>query len=348
MVFHKENKKVNRFIITGVSAIIVIGLLSSLSYGQTKWAQTGFNFLSVSSDAKAGAIGDAVNSLSGYSGALFHNPATMAEMPTMLNANFSINSWIADIKYLQFSVMVSPSSGNYGTFGISVQSVDYGDVQGTMVWNNSQGFIDTEMMKPSALAVGVGYAMMLSKQFGVGAQVRFAYQSLGKSVVSVPGTGTYTTKQNVADAVAYDFGTIFKTGVKSLAFGMSIRNFSSDVAYEQEAFQLPLLFTIGISADLFDFVGSPGENQSLMFFLDSTHPRSHPEQIKIGAEYQFMKLIALRGGYISGNSEDGITYGMGVSSSGLGVSPVNFDVDYSYTPFGVFNNVHRISVSLSM
>jgi len=326
----------------------MIGMLSSLSYCQVKWAQTGFNFLSVSSDAKAGAMGDAVNSLIGYSGALYHNPATMAEMPSLLNANFSINSWIADIKYLTFSMIVSPASGNYGVVGISVQSVDYGDVQGTMVWNNSKGYIDTEVMKPSALAVGVGYAIMLSNQFGVGGQVRFAYQSLGKSVVPVTGTNSYTTKQNVANTVAYDFGTIYKTGIKSLAFGMSIRNFSKDVTYEQEAFQLPLLFTLGISADLLDFIGSAGPNHSLMLFLDSTHPRSHPEQIKIGAEYQFHKLISLRAGYISSDSEDGVTYGFGVSSSGLGVSPVNFDVDYSYTPFGVFNNVHRISVSLIM
>lgn len=264
----------NRFIITCLTAIVIIGMLSSLSYCQVKWAQTGFNFLSVSSDAKAGAMGDAVNSLVGYSGALYHNPATMAEMPSLLNANFSINSWIADIKYLTFSMIVSPASGNYGVVGISVQSVDYGDVQGTMVWNNSKGYIDTEVMKPSALAVGVGYAIMLSNQFGVGGQIRFAYQSLGKSVVPVTGTNSYTTKQNVANTVAYDFGTIYKTGIKSLAFGMSIRNFSKDVTYEQEAFQIPLLFTLGISADLFDFIGSAGPNHSLMLFLDSTHPRS--------------------------------------------------------------------------
>jgi hypothetical protein len=329
--------------------IVVIGIASAPAYGQTKWAQTGFNYLNVSSDARAGALGDAVNSLSGYSGALFHNPATMADVPTMLSANFNINSWIADIKHITFGMTVAPFSGNYGVLGISFQSVDYGDVQGTMVWNNPPGYIDTEIMKPSALAVGVGYAVMLSNQFGIGGQVRFAYQSLGKSVVPVEGTSTYLTKQNNANAIAYDFGTIYKTGIKSLAFGMSVRNFSKDITYEQESFQLPLIFTLGISANLFDFTGSPvGDDQSLLILLDTTHPRSHPEQVKIGAEYSFKKLIALRAGYVSGDSEDGLTYGVGVSSTGLGVSPVNFDVDYSYTPFGVFNNVHRISVSLSM
>jgi hypothetical protein len=293
-------------------------------------------------------MGNAVTSLPGYGGALAHNPATMAEVPGLVNANFSINSWIADIKYLAFNLMISPASGNYGVFGLSVQSVDYGDVQGTMVWNNAQGYIDTELLKPSALAIGVGYSIMLSKQFGVGAQVRFAYQSLGKSVVPDVNSTSLITKQNLAKAVAYDFGTIFHTGVKSLTFGMSIRNFSKDVSYESESFQLPLIFNVGISADLFDFIGSAGPNHTLLLLLDSTHPRAHPEQVKVGAEYQFMKVLSLRAGYVTANSEDGITYGLGVSSLGLGKAPVGFDVDYSYTPFGVFNNVHRITVSLSM
>jgi hypothetical protein len=328
--------------------IIIIGLSASLSYGQQeKLAQTGFDFLSISSDAKAGAMGDAVNSLFGYSGALTHNPATMAEMPSLLTANVSVNNWIADIKYLSCSAIISPWSGNYGVIGLSFQSVNYGDVLGTMVWNNSQGYIDIGTMDPTAMAVGIGYAKMISDRFAVGAQVRFAYQSLGKS--SVPNAAnTVITKQNIASAAAYDFGTNFKTGIKSLAFGMSVRNFSKDVTYEEESFQLPLLFTVGLSANLFDFFEMPGPEQSFILSCDVTHPRSHPEQLKIGVEYKFMNIIILRGGYISGDDEDGVTYGLGLSSSGLGISSANFQIDYSYTPFGVFNNVQRFTVSFSM
>jgi hypothetical protein len=326
--------------------IIIIGLFVPIAKSQTKWAQTGFNFLSISSDARASAMGDAVNSLSGYSGALFHNPATMAEMPTFFNSTFSINNWIADIQYLSLSMVFSPFSGEYGVVGVSLQSVDYGDVQGTMVWNNEKGYIDTETLNPYALAIGIGYAKMISEQFGVGAQVRFAYQSLGKSVV--PDGVSLRTKQNVADAVAYDFGTIYKTGIKSIAFGMSVRNFSKEVKYEEEAFQLPLLFTIGISANIFDFIEVPGPNQSLLISLDSTHPRSHPEQLKIGAEYKFMDFISLRGGYIAGNSEDDITFGLGISSAALELSSFDLEFDYSYTPFGVFDNVQRFTARITL
>lgn len=319
--------------------LLSILLITSISFGQVKLAQTGFNFLNVTSDARSSAMGEAVNSLSGYSGALFHNPASMAEMPNFFSSNFSINKWIADIQYLSASVIISPFNGDYGVIGISLQSVDYGDVEGTMVANNEQGYIDTKILNPSAFAVGVGYAKMLNDKFGVGGQIRYAYQALGESVV--PDGNSTKVKENKTHAIAYDFGTVYKTGFKSLAFGMSVRNFSSEVKFEEEGFQLPLIFTVGISANLFDFIDIGSSNQSLLISLDSTHPRSHPEQVKIGMEYKFMDILSLRGGYVFGNYEDDVTFGLGVSSFGI-------EFDYAYTPFGVFNNVQRFTARISL
>lgn len=158
-------------------ALIITALCATMSFSQIKLAQTGFNFLSVSSDARSSGIGGAVNSFSGFSGAMSYNPASMAEMPTLLSATFSMNKWIADINYLSASVILSPASGDYGTVGLSVQTVDYGDVEGTMVdRNNPNGYFDTGIINPTALAVGLGYSKMISKQFGLGARIKYAYQ----------------------------------------------------------------------------------------------------------------------------------------------------------------------------
>lgn len=329
--------------------LVIIGLCTSMTLSQTKLAQTGFNFLSLSSDARYNGMGGAVNSLSGFSGAMSSNPASMAEMPTFLSASFDMNKWIADINYISASIIVSPSFGDYGTFGLSVQSVDYGNVEGTMVdRNNPNGYIETGIIKPTALAVGLGYSKMISKQFGVGARIKYAYQSLGEStffdnasVAGVDPTYAVTTKKNKTNAIAYDFGTIYKTGIKSIAFGMSITNFSKGIKFESEDFQLPLLFTIGVSANLFELINSPQSRQELLLSVDWTHPRSHPEQLKIGAEYKFMQLLSLRAGYVSGNDENSITYGVGVSSFG-------FAIDYSYIPFGVFSSVQQFTARVSL
>ena len=321
---------------------IIIGLCTSITLSQTKLAQTGFNFLSLSSDARSNGMGGAVNSLSGFSGSMSSNPASMAEMPTLLSASFDMNRWIADINYLSASVIISPSGGNYGTIGLNVQSVDYGDVEGTMVdRNNPNGYVETGTIKPTALAVGLGYSKMISSQFGVGARVKYAYQSLGETTFFDDVSGDVTTKKNKADAVAYDFGTMYKTGIRSIAFGMSVTNFSKEIRFESEDFQLPLLFTFGVSANLFDLINSPQSDQGILLAVDWTHPRSHPEQLKIGVEYSFKKLLSLRAGYVSGSDENRFTYGVGVSSFGL-------EIDYSYIPFGVFGNVQQFTARVSL
>ncbi len=326
---------------TCLTAIIIIGLLTSLSFGQTKIAQTGFNFLSITSDARSSGMSDAVNSLSGFSGSMFSNPASMAKMPNLLNASFSMNNWIADIKYMSFSTIISPSSGDWGTIGLSVQTVNYGDVEGTMVdRNNSAGYDDIGIIKPTAFCASLGYATMLNDKFGIGGRIKYAAQSLGSSYFQ-SDAGDVTSKENKAHSYAYDFGTIYYTGFRSIAFGMSVTNFSSEVTYELEGFQLPLLFTIGISANLFELINSPQSNQGLLVSLDWTHPRSHPEQLRVGLEYEFMKVLALRLGYVNGSDENKFSYGLGLTSLGFGI-------DYSYEPYGVFGHVQQFTARFSM
>ncbi|MCB9248633.1 MAG: PorV/PorQ family protein [Ignavibacteriales bacterium] len=300
-------------------------------------AQTGFNFLDISSDARASAMAGAVNSLSGYSEALFHNPSSMADIPTMLNANFSINKWIADINHISASLIYFSSEGDYGVFGLSLQSVDYGDIHGTVFTrDNEQSYFDTGLLNPTAMAFGIGYAVMLNDKFSVGTQVKYAFQKLGNNVFD-----DGSIKNNETSSLALDFGTIYRTGIKSLAFGMSVRNYSNEVKYEKESFQLPLIFIIGISADLFDFFEIDNHDQTLLLSIDATHHRSHPEQIIVGIEYSIFKSIFLRGGYVSANSEDDFSFGLGLSYYGA-------FIDYAYTPFGVFNNVQRFTVRVSL
>jgi len=323
--------------------LIIITLMCLMvhldGFSRSKLAQTGFQFLSVASDARASSIGEAMTAVEGGSSSLFFNPAGMATTPTLYDVTFSINSWIADIKHSTLSMAVKPSNGQYGVFGISFQYVDYGEIQGTMVWGNKLGYIDTEMLNPSAMAIGLGYAKSITSNFSIGGQIRSTHQSLGKNVL--PQYDSLSVKKNLADVLAFDFGTLFKTGIKSLQFGMSLRNFSKEIKYEEEGFQLPLIFSFGISMDLMDFIDTQSFNQSLVFSIDATHPRAHPEQIKMGLNYTLINLLSIRAGYILNNDEDNISFGIGVSQFGMAL-------DYAYTPFGVFENVQRLTARLSL
>ncbi|MBN1782307.1 PorV/PorQ family protein [bacterium] len=322
---------------------VVLVLCFSLYGGENKKiAQTGFQFLSVQSDARAVAMGGAVNSLEMKSGALFFNPATMAHMDEFVSVSFSLNEWIADINHNQLTVALNPAHGQLGVFGLSFQNVDYGELQGTVVNPLAgSGFEYTDKFSPSAQSLGLGYAKAITDRFAIGGQVKWVSQDLGKVTYPSVTTGDTLTKKNDLSLMAYDFGTLFRTGWKSLAFGMSVRHFSRETEFVLEGFQLPLVFTIGASMDLMDLWEIGGIDQSLIVSVDGTHYRSHPEQLLVGLDYTLMNMLSLRAGLVTGNDEENVSYGVGVSRYG-------FMIDYAYTPFGVFDKVQRFTVRMSL
>ncbi len=319
--------------------VILLMVLSTVIFAEEKLAQTGFQFLSVATEAQGGSMANAMTSVEMNSGALFFNPAAMARMEGRFSLGLTQNQWIADITHNSFSMAFNPAGGRYGVMGMSVMSVDYGEIQGTMVWENEQGYIDTEIFQPSAFVIGFGYAKTLTDKFQVGGQVKYAGQELGKSMVP-KGEDNLETKKNLTFATAYDFGTIYKTGWKSLQFGMSIRNFSQEVEYEKESFLLPLTFRIGISMDLMDLMKDV-QYHSLLLSIDASHPRSYPEQLQLGLQYSFMNILYGRAGFVSNGGEKNLAYGFGLEKFGFGL-------DYAYTPFGVFNNVQRFTIKFDL
>jgi hypothetical protein len=323
---------------------IVLGIFSVNTFPQEKIAQSGFQFLSVVSDARGAAMGDAMTSLQCGSSALFFNPAGMADLQGSFDISGSTNKWIADITHTTFGIAFKPFNGEYGVFGITAQYVNYGDFYGTVVDAASpQGYDDTGIFHLSAYAVGIGYAKQLTDKFSVGGQIKYVHQDLGSSTIAVITTSD-TTKQtvsNVLSPLAFDFGTQFKTGIKSLVFGMSVRNFSPQVKYASEGFQAPLVFTLGISMNVMDLVQNLPFDQSLLLCVDASHYTDHPEQVKVGMDYKILNLVSLRGGYISSNDVGGFSFGLGVSQYGV-------TIDYAYSPYGVFNNVQRFTARFAL
>lgn len=335
------------------AVVVVSGLFASAAFGQAKLAQTGFNFLTVGTDARATAMGEAFTTIEGSSTSLFYNPAGLAGVNSFVDVSMSLMKWIADIKYFSGTAAFAPSEGRYGVFGVSFMSIGYGEFHFTQVAANEQGYQDMEgWATPNAYVIGVGYGKALSNQFSVGGQVKYAHQSLGQSVVPVYKTvvdtsgrtrqdTTYDMRDYAVGTLAFDFGTLYKTGLKSLAFGVAINNFAQEIRYERENFQLPLSFKIGISMNLMDFVPGISEDHSFYASIDAVHPRSYDEFLNFGAEYVFSKTIALRVGYITKHPDYSLTAGVGLRKAGIAV-------DYSFMPHKIFNDIHRFSVRFAL
>ncbi len=335
-----------------LTATVVLGLFIPAAHSQVKLAQTGFEFLDVGTNARATGMGEAFTTISGSSEAIFYNPAGIATIRSFVDLGANQMNWIADIKYFSGSVAFAPGGGRYGVLGLSFVNVNYGEFKFTSVANNEQGYVDIQgYPEPYAYAVGLAYGKELSEQFSVGGEVKFANQNLGYSLVPVYNQvivdsvlttdTTYAIKDYSLNVLAFDFGTIYKTGLKSLAFGMSISNFSREIAYERESFQLPLTFRFGISMNLMDLVPDMEDNNSFVVSIDAVHPRSYSEFLNIGGEYVFMNTLALRAGYVTNQDDYGLTVGVGVHKFG-------FAFDYSFTPHKILNNVHRLSVRFSL
>jgi len=333
------NKRIKIF------SVIILLSAAHFSYAQqVKLAQSGMKFLSYGADARAVSLGEATTSIEGNSSSIFYNPAAMSRQSEFIDVTFNNTKWWADINYLNAAVSVAPAGGLYGVFGFSVSSVDYGEFRRTVIGPDG-GALDLGTYSPTAMAFGVSYARALSDKFSVGGNVRYVYQNLGDGHV-IGGSYDNPEKTKIdIDVFSFDFGVLYKTGFKSLNFGMSIRNFSQEIMYYEESFQLPLSFKLGLSMNLLDIWDVNPKAHSFIFAVDAEHPRDNKEMLHLGGEYTFMQILSLRVGYVTPQTSlAGMNYGAGLKYN---ISGIYFGLDYSYTEFGDFDPIHRIAVKLS-
>ncbi|MBC8401488.1 MAG: PorV/PorQ family protein [Candidatus Marinimicrobia bacterium] len=317
--------------------VLMLGLFQpDLNAEMKKVAQAGYQFLKIDADARAAAMGSAVTLAGSGASSMFYNPAGLTEQVAGLDFFSTQTYWLADIRY--FTLGLTKNLGQIGVVGFSLHTADYGKIIGTRVADNDAGFIETGNVDVDASAFGISFARGLTDRFSVGGQVKFVSQNLGKTLMP-DGEKTNTTS-----GLAYDFGTIYYPGVKSFRFGMSVRNFSQDLKYEDDTFPLPLTFTIGSALDVTDFLGIIGENHDLLFEIDAIHPRDYTERINLGWEYGFKKMLFLRGGYKFNHDTEGLSLGFGLS---LSVAGIMTNLSYSFNDAVDFSPINRISVGLS-
>jgi len=299
-------------------------------------AQTGMKFLNVSLDARAASMGDAMTSQVTSSSAMFYNPAGMAYMQQRADITLGQTQWIAHVQYNMAGLAYNTRIGIFGLFGIMV---NYGDFLETIRADNERGYLDLGTITPTASAFGVSYAKALTNRFAVGANVKYAAEDFGKSTVRLDDSGNQVEKQFGVNTVALDFGVLYKTGFKSLNLAMGLRNFSRELTFSQESFELPLTFRIGLSMDLLDITSMNPEMHSLLLSIDTERPRDYYENIRIGGEYVFMNLISVRAGYVFPHDTQGLNAGLGLASE---VGSVGFRFDYAYSQYATFGTVNRI------
>lgn len=315
-----------------------------------KYAQAGMPFLTIDVGGRTAAMGGTQMAMIGDATAMFTNPAGLA-MVEGVEAMTSVTNWIADIKH--YGGGAAYSAGNLGTFGVNLVYMDYGEIRRTSPYQGFDpeqrriGYIDEGTFTVTEYAVGLSYARQVATQFYVGANLKYAKQDLGTVDIIDPLRQTQTESENAVSNIVLDFGTLYYPGFRDLRFGVSIRNFSNQSDYFDQRFELPLTFDFGVAMNLFELDpdGLAQSDSKLTLALDAIHPRDYSERVHAGLEYSFQDVFFLRGGYKFNYDEESVTGGIGVD---LGLEGVGVKADYGYSAFGIFSDVHRISLSLSL
>lgn len=323
-------------------ALIFISMTSynHLAQERTKLAQSGMKFLSINADARMMGLGEAVVSVeNNEASSLYYNPSAGSRQKALFSANLGIMNFIADIKYTSAAATFAPLEGQYGVIGFAFQNVDYGEFVRTVRAGDSYDSLG--IYKPSAFYAGISYSKEISDLFSVGGMVKYVYQNLGTHPYAFDTAGgrrIYKNKKYDKSVIAYDFGVLYKTGFKSLTLGIVIRNFSPEIEYVKESFQLPLTMKIGLSMNVLDLYDIPASEHSLLVSINGTKPRDYKEQVNFGIEYTTFNVLSLRFGYINPTDEQSYNFGIGLKFKDLGF-------DYSFSKWDTFDDIHRISIT---
>jgi hypothetical protein len=203
------------------------------------------------------------------------------------------------------------------------------------------------------LAIGVTYAREFTDRFSLG---------LGMKYVRTDVADYYS------QTVAFDVGTIYRTGFRHLRLGMSATNFGPDMRFNGKYintyisgiwevsipeqfgyYPLPISLQIGIADELYTSDGF-----RVTGAIDFSHPNDLAERSHLGTELAYEEMFFLRGGFFFDMDKSKIPDPVDPNDAaldrfmefrfGVGFNISNVKVDYAWQDVEALGNVHRFAV----
>ena len=334
-------KKIFLFLIIGFQ-ISNAQLFRSLTNVGTTVAQ----FLKIGTDARTLALGSGGVALDGSITSLYWNPGGIATIKNSGSTNLTHAEWLADINYNFASTILNLNE--IGVVGLSFTSLN---VPEEIVRTESNPFGDGRRWSANSFSLGLTYARSLTDRFSIGGTAKYIYE------------GIWNEKSS---AFAFDIGTFYKSEFNDIKIGASISNFGSKMKltgsdinftsnpsgeisqgpqnigseYSVDEFQIPLTFRVGATMNIF----SSNQIKSTLI-VDAVHPNDNAEYVNIGIESNFEETFYLRVGkkaQFLPNSEQGLTYGFGISYPMS--TQTNFKIDYALANYGRLEKVQFVSI----
>ena len=273
--------------------------------------------------------------------------------------NLSYGSYLSGTDIGLVAGGLAQKIGKSGAIGISLMSVDFGDIRLTTT-DQPEGNGNT--FSPSFFNLGFGYAHTFENKVSVG----ILFRGVSESITDVSAFG-----------FALDAGVQYVTGEQdNFKFGISLRNIGSRMQYGGEGlatqgpspngdayeltfsqrsadFELPSMLNIGLSYDF--LIGASHRLTALGNFTSNSFSQ---DQVGGGLEYSLNDLFMLRAGYrYEFGSEDeiqapiytGLSAGASVSMPLSKENPnTRLSIDYAYRDTKIWDGTHNVGIRISL
>ncbi len=343
------------------TAIIGALFLSSglFAGNEDRVGSAGASQLLVNPWARSNSAGDAgVANINGLE-ASYMNIAGLAHSDKT-QIKFNMSNWLGSAGINYYSAGLAQRISESSAFCLTVQSMNFGDVEITTV-NLPEGGIG--VFTPRVNIVSLGYAKKFSSSISGGIN----FKVISESIANLKASG-----------IALDAGIRYVTGEKDhIKFGITLKNVGPTMKYKgdglaqqinyvttggiatleqrSQQFEMPSLLNIGGS---YDFIFS--ESSKLTAMLAFTANSFSQDQYRIGFDYGMAKEKAafnIRLGYVyeknifstenRTNALTGPTAGFSVDIlSGKNKSPLG--VEYAVRMSGPFGLIHTAGVTIAV
>jgi len=192
----------------------------------------------------------------------------------------------------------------------------------------------------SDMVAGMAYARRWTDKLLVGVGAKYVREDLGTDVGGP-----------VTNAVLVDIGSIYYLGYGSVRIATALSNFGSELKPSGEfvsqstgevrsydGFDPPTVFRYGLAFEPFETSA-----QRLTTSLEINQPADNAQVIKLGAEWTWLKRLALRSGYNFNADELKLSAGAGVFAT---IGGLQGTLDYAYTDGGSLGAVNRLTLGM--
>jgi len=326
---------------------------------------TAVPFLTITPDARHGAMGDVGAATTPDANSQYLNPSKFAFIEGKYGLSFSYTPWLSELVrdnnlgYLAGFYRIDKNQ----VIGFSLRYFSMGDI---VLTGQDQAVLGT--VRPNEYAIDFSYSRKLSDKFSGGVAMRYIRSDINGGI----GTENYMAGNAIAADVSFYYNKKWggQGSEKSIAYGINFSNIGSKISYDLGSnkeflptnMRLGSTFTTELNAyNFFSFsldfnkllVPTPSfqqiteSNENVVILpVDNTNkpvissifgsftdaPGGFEEElqeftISMGLEYWYNKKFALRTGYFHENQNKG---NRNFFSTGVGVKMNRVAIDFSY------------------